>query len=98
MILNELGPDRGPNPEMAEAYRVSLIAAAPNEAVPQGVALADILLPSLDTDEVKNWLSENSGFSVFVAAGKDLASEGTPSLAVYVTKHEYEAVAAAMPR
>jgi hypothetical protein len=98
MILNELGPDRGPIPELADRHTVSLIGAEADEAVPQGIPLAETRLPSLDTEEVATWLAEHDGLAVFVAAGTELASDGTPTLAVYVTEPEYLAVTSAMPR
>ena len=98
MSLNELGPDRGPIPAMSDARTVSLIGAGPDEAVPQGVPLAETRLPSLDTDEVTTWLAEHSDLSVFVVAGQGLETAGTPALTVYVSDLEYKAVASAMPR
>jgi hypothetical protein len=98
MPLNELGPDRGPIPEMTDLPAVTLIGAAADEAVPQGVLLADAPLPSLDADEVRDWLAQHVDRTIFVVAGQELATEGTPSLSVYVTEAEYKAVTSGMPR
>jgi hypothetical protein len=98
MSLNELGPDRGPIPAMADLPTISLIGAAADEAVPQGVLLANTQLPSLDSDDVARWLAEHDDLTVYVVAGRNLATEGTPALTVFVTEPEYKAVASAMPR
>jgi hypothetical protein len=76
---------------------ISIIAAAPDEVVPQGVPLELVHLPSLDTDEVKSWVEHNRTGPVFVAAGVDIASEGTLALPVTVTEEEYHALLSAMP-
>lgn len=98
MILNELGPDRGPIPEMADTHAISLIGAQADELVPQGVPLTAVDLPSLDTEQVRAWLTENRGLEVFVVAGREMATQGTPELNIYVTEAEYQQVASAMPR
>lgn len=98
MILNELGPDRGPIPDLADQYAVSLIGATADEAVPQGVPLTAVDLPSLDNARVRTWLGDNRDLQVFVVAGREMGTEGTPELAVYVTEAEYKLVASAMPR
>lgn len=98
MPLNELGPDRGPIPEMSDLTAVSLIGAAADEAVPQGVLLEGARLPSLDTDEVRDWLARHADRTIYVVAGRELATEGTPELSVYVTEAEYKAVTSGMPR
>jgi hypothetical protein len=77
---------------------VSVIAAGPDETVPQGVLWEDVHLASMNTDEVKTWVAQNRTGPVFVVAGVELASDGTPALPVRVTEDEYLAVAAAMPR
>lgn len=77
---------------------VSLIAAEPDELVPPGVALAQVDLDSFHTGEVRAWLEENRQRAVYVVAGTDLASEGTPALTVEVTPDEYSQVTAASPQ
>ena len=77
---------------------VSLIAAGPDEAVPTGVPLPDARLASFETTEVKNWLSDNRQFDVFVVAGEHLESSTTPALAISVSPDEYDFVLASMPR
>lgn len=79
-------------------YVVSLIAAGPDETVPEGVPLELVRLPSVETEEVKSWVAQHRTDAVFVVTGVDIASQGTPSLPVNVTEDEYVAVAAAMPR
>ena len=77
---------------------VSVIAAGPDEAVPEGLLWENVHLPSLQTDEVKTWIADHRAGSVYVVPGVELASKGTPWLAVSVTEDEYLAIAAAMPR
>lgn len=98
MVINELGPKRGPIPALAQPPTISLIAAEPDEAVPQGVPVSSLQLPSLDQDTVREWLSEYRGHQVFVVTGKGLATSGTPALALQVSEDEYLTVASAMPR
>lgn len=77
---------------------VSIIAAGPDETVPQGLPWESVHLPSLDTDEVKTWITENRTGPVFVAAGIEIASKGTPALPVLVTDKEYRKLLAATSR
>lgn len=77
---------------------VSLIAVGPQETVPSGVPWESVQLPSLQTDEVKTWIAEHRGRTVYVMPGMEFASAGTPELAVPVSEDEYLAVTAAMPR
>ncbi|MBS2965689.1 hypothetical protein KGA66_21740 [Actinocrinis puniceicyclus] len=77
---------------------VSVIAAGPDEVVPEGLVWEDVHLPSLHTDEVGAWIDEHRNGTVFVVPGVELASEGTPALAVNVTNDEYLAIVSAMPR
>lgn len=83
---------------------VSVIAVGPDETVPSGVPFDVIHLPSLQTDEVRTWIAENRQGehgevgAVYVMPGIELASKGTPSLAVRVSADEYLAITAAMPR
>jgi hypothetical protein len=84
--------------EFASTPVISLVSADWHETVPHGVPLADLHLPSLDTTEVKDWLAQTSNYTIFVVTGRDLESQGTPALPVYVTMEEYASVAAAMPR
>ena len=77
---------------------VSVIAVGPGEAVPAGVPWEIVQLASLQTDEVRTWVTENRTGEVFVMPGTELASKGTAALTVNVTEDEYLALAAAMPR
>lgn len=84
-------------PELHDAV-VSVIAAGPGEIVPEGLIWEDVHLPSLHTDEVTTWIRQNRTGAVYVVPGVELASKGTPWLAVNVTNDEYLAITAAMPR
>lgn len=84
-------------PKLHDAV-VSVIAAGPDEVVPEGLIWEDVRLPSLHTDEVKAWIGEHRSGPVYVVPGVELASKGTAWLAVEVTNDEYLAIAAAMPR
>ncbi|HEU5356267.1 MAG TPA: hypothetical protein VFU65_17470 [Actinocrinis sp.] len=84
-------------PELHDAV-VSVIAVAPDEVVPEGLLWEEVPLPSLHTDEVNSWIGEHRTGPVYVVPGVELASKGTPWLAVKVTNDEYLAIAAAMPR
>lgn len=77
---------------------LSVIAAAPDETVPQGIAWDTARLPSLHTAEVESWVERNRSGQVYVVPGVDIASEGTLVLPVHVTEEEYLTVTAAMPR
>jgi hypothetical protein len=76
---------------------VSVIAAGPDETVPHGVPLESVHLPSIDNDEVNTWVAEHRSGPVFIMPGLDLASRGTPALAVVVSEEEYLMLTAAMP-
>lgn len=84
-------------PELHDAV-VSVIAAGPDEIVPEGLIWENVHLPSLLTDEVKTWVGEHRSGEVYVVPGVELASKGTPQLAVNVTNDEYLAIVSAMPR
>jgi hypothetical protein len=84
-------------PELHDAV-VSVIAAGPDEIVPEGLIWENVSLPSLHTDEITSWIDEHRTGAVYVVPGVELASKGTPWLAVTVTNDEYLAIAAAMPR
>ena len=84
-------------PELHDAV-VSVIAVGPDEVVPEGLLWEDVPLSSLHTDEVNAWIDEHRTGPVFVVPGVELASKGTPWLAVKVTNAEYLEIAAAMPR
>ncbi len=79
---------------------VSVIAAGPQEIVPEGLVWEDVHLPSLHTDEVTTWIDEHRAGTgtVYVVPGVELASKGTPALEVSVTNDEYLAIVSAMPR
>jgi hypothetical protein len=77
---------------------LSIIAAGPDETVPQGIAWETALLPSLHTAEVESWVERNRSGEVYVVPGVDIASEGTRVLPVHVTEDEYLMVTSAMPR
>jgi hypothetical protein len=90
----------GPHPQVSPVHRpaVSIIAAAPDETVPQGLPWESVHLPSLDTDEVKTWIAENRTGPVFVTVGVEIASKGTPALPVRVTDEEYHELLVATSR
>lgn len=77
---------------------LSLIAAGREEHVPSGVPYGAVALPSLDTDEVRQWLEKNREYAVFVVAGADHGSQGVPAISVPATQEDYERVLTAMPR
>jgi hypothetical protein len=83
---------------MVREMVVSVIAAGPDETVPDGILLELVHLPSFNTDEVRSWVAQNRTGPVFVLPGVEMASKGTPSLPVEVSQEEYLMLTAAMPR
>lgn len=74
-------------------YAVTLIAAAPDESVPDGVPIADTRMRSLETSTVRAWLEDNRRNAVFAVAGA-ARSANRHSLVIGVAPDEYERLTA----
>jgi hypothetical protein len=81
-----------------ENLLLSLIAASEDETVPSGILLGTVALPSLDTNEVSDWLESNREYAVYVVPGTEHESQGVRAITVPVTLEDYERVLSAMPR
>jgi hypothetical protein len=84
--------------EHPDEMLVSLIAAGTEEHVPSGVPFGTVPLPSLDTDEVREWLRKNQAYTVYVIAGTEHQSPGVPAITISASQEDYERVLSAMPR
>lgn len=79
-------------------YSVSLIAVSPDEAVPRGVPLGNVRMPSLDTPTTRTWLEDHRRDSVFAVPGDNADPHGHPALLIAVTPDEYNRLVSSTPR
>ncbi len=73
-------------------FAVTLVAAGPDERVPQGVPLTRARMRSLDTPTVRVWLEDHRRDAIFAVAGHSHPA-GRPSLVIGVAPDEYERLA-----
>jgi hypothetical protein len=80
-------------------FAVLLVAAGANEAFP-GVPLTNTRLPSLDTPEIQDWVSQHTDSVIFVLpdeqgkVAESAQTRGKPSLPAQVEADEYDSLLA----